>query len=160
MKTQLSILFCIIVLSFGVGPVYGQTNITPKTIRISLTVEAPSSTLQNKVFAMVLAELKKTPDLEIVDDVYIYGLELVAYDIRTSTGVNLGIALSTVTTNVIPCNPIFDSKTGKVNAKYQVLRHALTLTDNRRLRADVQTIVADFNKRIDPMRKVKVTLLN
>lgn len=152
--TSLAILF----LAFL--SVNGQTDITPKTIRINLTVEAPSPATKIKVYNAFLTELRKIPDLQLVDDGYVYGLEIVACDIRTSTGVDLGLALSTVTTNVVACQDILQKKDGRFNAKYQVVSHAVTLTDAARLRSEAQSIVANFNRRLDPMRKIKVEILN
>lgn len=156
MKTRIYLCVSLTILLMVLPNVNGQTDITPKTIFINLTVESPNAALKNRVRAAFLAELKKTPDLELVDDRYVFGLEVVAYDIRTSTGLNFGFAMSTITTSIVACQDILNTK----DLKYRVDRHALTLTDNARLGSEVQAIVADFNKRIDPVRKVKVTILN
>lgn len=142
----LSIIF-ILIFAFAAS---GQTK--PQTILVKLSVQSPDPTLSSLLLNKLTAEFSLIKDIELTDKLHIFELEVVGMEIKTSTGVFIGYALSTTITRTDLCKSLLsDEETYK---PVEILEtHTITLTDKTRMQKDLKEIVSYLNAKIEPIRK-------
>lgn len=142
----LSIIF-ILIFTFTA---FGQAK--PQTLLVKLSVQSPDPTLKTLLLNKLSAEFNQLKDVELTDKLNIYELEVVAMEIKTSTGIFIGYALSTTITRTELCKSFLsDEETYKPIGILET--HTITLTDKTRMQKDLNEIVSYLNAKLEPIRK-------
>lgn len=147
----LSIIF-ILVFAFSA---FGQTK--PRNLLVKLTVQSPDSNLKSLLSTKLSAELGLIKDIELTDKLNIYELEVVAMEVKTSTGIFIGYALSTAIIRTELCKP-FLSDEEKYKPVGILETHTITLTDKTRMQRDLKDIVAYLNAKLEPIREASKSI--
>lgn len=126
-------------------------------IRVKLSVSSPDRTISADLNKRFQNELRKITDINLVDELNVFELEVIAMEIKTSKNIFIGYALSTVVYSKSLCKPLLSSS-DEYKPIDSSISHSITLTDKSKIDSDVKSIVNYFNSKLNPMRNEMKTM--